>query len=150
VAQRCPDPPMKNYISIGGQHQGVYGIPGCDEKDMSTFCSITNKIISFGVSFNFIRTRIVQGAYWHDPLNEQYHRDNNAFLGDINQETQFKKHYRDNFLKLKSVVLVKFTKDDMVIPIESQWFGFFKPNTTDKIYKMEESPLYYDVILNSI
>lgn len=23
VAQRCPDPPMKNLISFGGQHQGV-------------------------------------------------------------------------------------------------------------------------------
>lgn len=24
VAQRCPSPPMKNLISVGGQHQGIY------------------------------------------------------------------------------------------------------------------------------
>jgi palmitoyl-protein thioesterase len=29
VAQRCPDPPMLNLISLGGQHQGVYGLPHC-------------------------------------------------------------------------------------------------------------------------
>lgn len=29
VAQRCPDPPMINLISLGGQHQGVYGVPNC-------------------------------------------------------------------------------------------------------------------------
>ncbi|KAI7694070.1 hypothetical protein SSS_03808 [Sarcoptes scabiei] len=29
IAQRCPYPPMKQLISIGGQHQGVYGLPKC-------------------------------------------------------------------------------------------------------------------------
>lgn len=29
VAQRCPNPPMLNLISIGGQHQGVFGFPRC-------------------------------------------------------------------------------------------------------------------------
>lgn len=25
VAQRCPDPPMRNLVTFGGQHQGVFG-----------------------------------------------------------------------------------------------------------------------------
>jgi hypothetical protein len=29
LAQRCPSPPILNLISIGGQHQGVYGLPHC-------------------------------------------------------------------------------------------------------------------------
>ena len=28
VAQKCPNPPMKNLVTIAGQHQGVFGIPG--------------------------------------------------------------------------------------------------------------------------
>jgi palmitoyl-protein thioesterase len=32
VAQRCPTPPMLNLISIGGQHQGVYGFPRFKQK----------------------------------------------------------------------------------------------------------------------
>lgn len=29
LVQRCPSPKMKNLISLGGQHQGVYGLPNC-------------------------------------------------------------------------------------------------------------------------
>lgn len=29
IAQRCPVPPMLNLISLGGQHQGVFGLPNC-------------------------------------------------------------------------------------------------------------------------
>lgn len=29
VAQRCPEPPMLNLVSLGGQHQGVFGLPNC-------------------------------------------------------------------------------------------------------------------------
>ena len=29
VAQRCPNPPMRNLVTMGSQHQGVFGIPGC-------------------------------------------------------------------------------------------------------------------------
>lgn len=32
VAQRCPSPPMRNLVSIGGQHQGVYGFPRLTRK----------------------------------------------------------------------------------------------------------------------
>ena len=30
VAQTCPEPPMKNLVTIHGQHHGVFGFPGCD------------------------------------------------------------------------------------------------------------------------
>lgn len=29
VIQRCPNPPVLNFISLGGQHQGVFGFPNC-------------------------------------------------------------------------------------------------------------------------
>merc|ERR1711942_166582 len=29
VAQRCPSPPMKNLVTFGAQHQGVFGFPNC-------------------------------------------------------------------------------------------------------------------------
>ena len=37
VAQKCPNPPMKNLVTIAGQHQGVFGIPG-------NFCKIERSI----------------------------------------------------------------------------------------------------------
>ncbi|XP_042337623.1 palmitoyl-protein thioesterase 1-like [Plectropomus leopardus] len=49
VAQRCPSPPMKTLISIGGQHQGVYGLPRCPGES-SHIC-------------DFIRRALNNGAY---------------------------------------------------------------------------------------
>lgn len=45
VAQRCPDPPMKFLISLGGQHQGVYGLPRCDYPN-SIVCSAISKLLN--------------------------------------------------------------------------------------------------------
>ena len=43
VAQRCPDPPMKNLVTMGGQHQGVYGIPNCPGEEQ-IFCDLLRKV----------------------------------------------------------------------------------------------------------
>ena len=39
VAQRCPEPAMRNLITIGAQHQGVFGFPNCPG-EMDPFCDI--------------------------------------------------------------------------------------------------------------
>lgn len=46
VAQRCPDPPMLNLISLGGQHQGVFGIPKCS--DTSRLCNYMRRMLRYG------------------------------------------------------------------------------------------------------
>ena len=39
VAQRCPEPAMRNLITFGAQHQGVFGFPNCPG-EMDPFCDI--------------------------------------------------------------------------------------------------------------
>jgi len=55
--------------------------------------------------------------------------------------------YKENLLKLKNLVLVKFAADTIVQPKESEWFGYFVPGQDKKMYKMEDSPLYKEVIV---
>jgi len=140
VAQRCPHPPMRNFISLGGQHQGVCGVPCSDPTHI--MCKFLNSMINIGVYYDFVQRRSLQASYWHNPLNEKSYKSNNIFLANINQENSFNASYKENFLKLNHVVLVKFEKDEMVFPIESQWFGFFKEGSSIDKYTMEESPLY--------
>lgn len=140
VAQRCPDPPMLNLISIGGQHQGVYGIPFCPLSGF--FCSGLTRFVSYATSFNLIQRNFVQASYWHDPFDTNY-RDNN-FIAELNQEKTYNENYKNNLLKLKALVLVKFELDEMVTPIESQWFGFFRENQAIQTYKMEEFHGYFN------
>ncbi len=45
VAQRCPEPKMINLISLGGQHQGVFGLPKCSAPKKE-WCEIVDKLIT--------------------------------------------------------------------------------------------------------
>ncbi|XP_045159476.2 palmitoyl-protein thioesterase 1-like isoform X2 [Mercenaria mercenaria] len=140
VAQRCPTPPMLNLISVGGQHQGVFGLPHCPVN--STICEYVRKLLDEGAYLSEIQDRLVQAEYWHDPLNEDEYRTKSVFLADINQEQSVNQTYRNNLMKLKNMVLVKFLQDTMVEPRESEWFGYYVPGQDKKLYTLFDSPLY--------
>ncbi|KAF3819978.1 hypothetical protein GH733_015487 [Mirounga leonina] len=56
VAQRCPSPPMINLISVGGQHQGVYGLPRCPGES-SHICDLIRKTLNAGAYNKAIQER---------------------------------------------------------------------------------------------
>ncbi|XP_078361110.1 palmitoyl-protein thioesterase 1-like [Oculina patagonica] len=143
VAQRCPNPPMLNLISFGGQHQGVYGFPHCPGEN-STICAYVRKLLNLGAYVSWIQDFLVQAEYWHDPLNEEEYRNKSIFLADINQERVKNPQYKENLMKLKNFVMVMFGKDTMVDPKESEWFGFYKPGQGKEKYTLQESPLYQE------
>jgi len=144
LAQRYSDPPMLNLISIGGQHQGVYGFPRCPVDDV-TICDYIRRLLNYGAYVGFVQNNLVQAQYWHDPMQEDEYRKYSVFLADINQERVFNENYKNNMLKLKNLVLVKFNQDGMVVPRESEWFGFYKEGQAHELYSMEESILYKNV-----
>jgi palmitoyl-protein thioesterase len=65
-----------------------------------------------------------------------------VFLADINQERTFNEQYKTNLLKIRNLVLVEFLGDTVVIPRESEHFGFYAENDTSKILPLQETPLY--------
>jgi len=141
VAQRCPTPPMLNLISIGGQHQGVFGFPRCPG-DNETICNYIRDLLRFGAYESFVQNHLVQAEYWHDPHKEAEYRKVSIFLADINQERTFNEEYKTNLLKIRNLILVKFLRDTMVTPHESEHFGFYAENDTTKIIPLHESLLY--------
>jgi hypothetical protein len=40
LAETCPYPPMKNLISLGGPHQGVYQYPRCNQHIGEVKCNL--------------------------------------------------------------------------------------------------------------
>nr|XP_033811572.1 palmitoyl-protein thioesterase 1 isoform X2 [Geotrypetes seraphini] len=141
VAQRCPYPPMLNLISFGGQHQGVFGIPQCPGES-SHICDWIRKVLNTGAYSKAVQEHLVQAQYWHDPLNEELYRNSSIFLADINQERYLNESYRKNLMALKTFVLVKFLKDSMVDPADSEWFGFYRPGQDKEIMPLQESLIY--------
>ena len=68
-------------------------------------------------------------------------------MADINQERSFNAQYKTNLLKIRNLVLVKFLRDTMVTPHESEHFGFYAVNQTSKIVPLRESSLYIKDLL---
>ncbi|XP_072273743.1 palmitoyl-protein thioesterase 1 [Pyxicephalus adspersus] len=141
VAQRCPSPPMKNLISIGGQQQGVFGFPQCPG-EISHWCDWIRKILNVGAYTKAMQEHLVQAEYWHDPLNEEEYRNGSIFLADINQERGINESYKHNLQALNKFVMVKFLRDTMVDPPDSEWFGFYRPGQGKEIIPLQESSLY--------
>ncbi|KAG9355598.1 hypothetical protein JZ751_000436 [Albula glossodonta] len=141
VAQRCPSPPMKTLISVGGQHQGVYGLPRCPGES-SHICDWIRKQLNSGAYTDFVQKHLVQAQYWHDPLNEELYRTHSLFLADVNQERVVNETYKKNLQSLEKFVMVKFLKDTIVDPVDTEWFGFLKPGQAKETETLQESILY--------
>lgn len=143
LVQRCPlrehGIRVKNLITLGGQHQGVFGLPNCNS---ATFCDYIRYMLSSGAYEDFVQEHLVQAEYWHDPLNEIVYKSKNVFLPDVNNENRVNETYKANLLALDNLVLVEFLQDEMVVPRESSLFGFYEPGQNKRIRPLEESPLY--------
>ncbi|XP_032674292.1 palmitoyl-protein thioesterase 1 [Odontomachus brunneus] len=140
VAQRCPNPPMQNLISMGGQHQGIFGLPKCSLT--SRLCRYMRRVLYHGAYLWYIQESFIQATYWHDPLNIDEYKKKNIFLADINNQNSINEEYKNNLQKLQNLVLVKFANDTMVEPVESEWFGFYKPGQAEEIQSLQQSELY--------
>ncbi|KAI6186487.1 Galectin [Aphelenchoides besseyi] len=70
-------------------------------------------------------------TYWHDPFQLDDYKDKSIFLADINCE--------------RYLALVQFTKDEMVVPKESEWFGFFPENNATHVVPMNQTDFYKKV-----
>ncbi|KAK9957642.1 hypothetical protein ABG768_011873 [Culter alburnus] len=141
VTQRCPDPPMKNLISVGGQHQGVFGLPRCPGES-SHICDWIRKKLNSGAYTDAIQKHLVQAQYWHDPLNDDLYKKYSLFLADINQERVVNETYKKNLMSLNKFVMVKFLQDTMVDPVDSEWFGFYKAGQGKELETLQESAIY--------
>ena len=134
---------MKKLISFGGQHQGVYGLPRCNAHWM--ICDYVRRLLNYGAYTSWVQEKLVQAQYWHDPLANEEYRQKSLFMADINNDKDEKNSdYKANLLKLEKLVLVKFSQDSVVVPRESEWFGFYEIGQTDKMLAYNQTQLYIE------
>lgn len=141
VVQQCDGVKVRNLISIGGQHQGVYGFPNCMGDDV-VMCDYMRRMLNLGAYLPVVQNHLVQAEYWHDPIHEDRYRSDCIFLPVINNENVRNQTYIDRLTALNKFVMVKFLNDTMVQPQESEWFGFYAPGTENKILPMRQTQLY--------
>lgn len=144
VAQRCPHG-MRKLISVGGQHQGVYGLPRCFGDD-NVICDYVRRLLNYGAYMSWIQDSLVQAEYWHDPLDEDTYSRKSVFLADINNAKPDHKNqtYKDNLTKLEKLVLIKFENDSVVDPRGTEWFEFYHPGQAHTMQPYNETELYVE------
>jgi len=65
VAQRCPSPPMRSLISLGGQHQGIFGFPNCPGETFD-LCNGVREILTLGAYAPAVQNNLVQAQVSHE------------------------------------------------------------------------------------
>jgi len=145
--QRYNNPSVFNLVSVGGQHQGVYGLPSCPGYN-NIFCEETRRLLNIGAYAPEVQDHLAQAEYWHDPLQPTEYLEKCVFLPDINNEGKTKNpKYKENFMKLNALALVQFTKDSVVQPRESEWFGFYKDGQDKVVIPVQNTTLYKDDLI---
>ncbi|EAA07412.4 AGAP001058-PA [Anopheles gambiae str. PEST] len=143
LVQRCSTLRIHNLITLGGQHQGVFGLPNCPSISSRT-CERFRLLLNYAAYTDLMQNFLVQATYWHDPLNESKYRTSSTFLADINNEQFINKTYVKNLQKLNKFVMVQFNNDSIVQPLQTQWFGYYKPGQDKEIQGLKETNIYIE------
>lgn len=141
LVQQCPEAKVKNLITVGGQHQGVFGLPNCPSLS-ETSCEYFRQMLHFAAYSGWVQRVLVQATYWHDPLNEDLYKEKSSFLSEINNEKTVNQDYIDRLQNLSKFVMIKFENDTIVQPVETSWFGFYKPGSDRELLTLEESEIF--------
>ncbi|KAJ7497100.1 palmitoyl-protein thioesterase [Mycena latifolia] len=121
--ERYNSPPIHNLITFGSQHTGISDIPVCGRYDF--LCQLARRATKSAVYGSWAQENLVQAQYFRDPANLEAYYASNRFLTSINNEIADtrNKTYARNLASLNKLVLVIFTEDKTVVPMESAWFG---------------------------
>merc|ERR1711988_1670012 len=103
--------------TIAGQHQGVFGIPGCPGESME-LCNIMRELLHIGAYVDLVQNTLVQAQYWHDPIHNDEYLEKSQFIADINNERSMKN--------------------------ETSHFEFYAPGQDKEIVPLRESPIYLE------
>jgi len=133
---------VSKMVTFGGPHQGVASIPRCTG---GTFCKMVDWMADQFVYTSLVQEHLGPAAYFKAPSKYQTYLEKNIFLPDLNNEkTQKDTTAAAKLAALDKALLIQFSEDTMVIPKESEWFGWYAPgeNVYGKVIDMEDTDLY--------
>jgi len=150
IIQLCPDLTVKNFISIGGPQNGVFGFPGCDtfSEDTQSLCEYVRIALNKGAYLPAIQDHVIPAQYWHDPLDVQDYQENNHFLTIVNQVNEIDSSQVEALSRIDNMVLTQFTQDTTIIPPISEWFGFYEYGQDSVVVDADQMAVYKNLGLD--
>ncbi|XP_045609974.1 lysosomal thioesterase PPT2-A isoform X2 [Procambarus clarkii] len=85
------------------------------------------KETAYEVFYSRVGQRVSVANYWNDPHHQTLYYKYSNYLPYLNNEINesYQKFYRNNFMKLKKLVLIGGPDDGVITPWQSSHFGYF-------------------------
>ncbi|KAJ0000544.1 hypothetical protein NQD34_012386 [Periophthalmus magnuspinnatus] len=133
-----PNHNIHSFISLSAPLAGQYGNTDYLKK---VFPKYLKKNI-YKVCYNKLGQQLSICQYWNDPHHRDKYLKYNNFLPWINGEKQHQyiNNWRDNFLRIKKLVLIGGPDDGVITPWQSSHFGFFDNN--ESLIEMKNQEYY--------
>lgn len=142
--ERYNDPPIRNFISVHGPLAGVAAFPNCALSH--SVCRVLTEVLGALAYKPLIQEHLTQANYFRDPFKTDAYRTGARFLPDLNNERDqgvtVNASYVTHWTSLNSLCLVKALGDTIVIPNESEWFGFYQDKSFDNLWTFDQTPWY--------
>ena len=156
LVQLCPDLKIRNVISIGGPQNGVFGFPGCDtfnfdDPEARDSCEAIRVFLNNNAVYRpNVQNYVVPAQYWHDAFNSTNYGDLSKFLAEVNQVNSIDQTQVEALSLIDNLVLTAFTKDQTIIPWQSEWFGFYEDGQDRNVVPMNELPIFKNLGLDKL
>ncbi|KAL2511520.1 alpha/beta-Hydrolases superfamily protein [Abeliophyllum distichum] len=132
-------PPVRNLISLAGPHAGIASIPFCGS---TLVCILVDFLLELAVYSNFVQEHLAPANYIKIPTDIDDYRKGCKFLPKLNNEINRNSTYRERFTSLQNLVLIMFEKDEILVPKETSWFGYYTNGSWSTALPAQETTLY--------
>ncbi|XP_077432481.1 lysosomal thioesterase PPT2-A-like [Vanacampus margaritifer] len=133
-----PNHNIHNFIALSSPLAGQYG-----ETDYlhRVFPESTKETV-FLVCYNRMGQKVSICQYWNDPHHRSSYLKNNNFLPLLNGDTPHinQTYWRENFLRIKKLVLIGGPDDGVITPWQSSHFGFY--DSKEHVVDMRNQEFY--------
>jgi len=119
--EKCNNPPVKNLVTFGSQHNGIAKFQKCKTGDF--LCASVAALLKAN-TWGVAQSTLVPAQYYRDPEALDTYLENSNWLADINNERDVKNEtYAQNLASLDKFAMYLFKDDETVVPRESGWFA---------------------------
>nr|XP_057909934.1 lysosomal thioesterase PPT2-A-like [Doryrhamphus excisus] len=133
-----PDHNVHTFIALSSPLAGQYG----DTDYLHQVFPDSVKKSVFVICYNRVGQEVSICNYWNDPHHRSSYLKNNNFLPLLNGDRPHKETqaWRDNFLRIKKLVLIGGPDDGVITPWQSSHFGFY--DNKEHVVEMRNQEFY--------
>ncbi|CAH3153500.1 unnamed protein product [Pocillopora meandrina] len=146
ILETMDDHNAESFISLSGPQMGQYG----DTDYLKPYIpKLARKDLYLLFYTKYFQDKISLANYWNDPYHEDKNYEYNVFLPVVNNLNSSKffnasvgAQFKENFLRIKNLILVGGPDDGVITPWQSSQFGFYDTSLT--VVDMKNQQVYLE------